>query len=422
MSLELTGEKLIIHNNAGDEKFNSDQDLIHQIGYATWSSLWNYQTYSMNWEHYLNINTASDIVVPYLTITGGSDNMGSIATQFIGIRQPAQGLIPMNFDARNVDNLPTLDSAYISLYVGKDRIFLTNHSIPYNLQGGGSGVGATSQRGSIAYNAKKPPNGGIGTVYYTIEIYVYRYVTPVSYRNNSNPFIVNGGIPKIADLVDTVLGSELNNDGYGDSTEPDISTATSLNASQGLLRGYAEPYKQQHNPSISSTYETTGGQRNDYAIWVSDYAESSPSSWVTYEHDGTFAYSDDYLTQNYIPSQWFFPSRSTPPEEIYFEVASLPSDVDVYVADYATPGAGNYFRIYRDDVLIREFTGDETIDFSVAAAKGDIKFEYYTTNMSRQDLHVLVNTIYERDHNLWWLKMTAGYAVGGPEDLGVTYQ
>jgi hypothetical protein len=424
MSLELTGEKLIIHNNSGVEKFNSDQDLIHQIGYATWSGQWSYLNYTLNWDHGLNINTAGDIVVPYITITSGTDNIGSIASQFIGIRQPAQGLVPMNFDARNVDNLPTLDSAYISIYVGKDKVFLTNHSLPYNLQGGGNGTGATSQRGSIAYNAKKAPQAGIGTVYYTFEMFVYRYVTPVSYKNNSNPFIVNGGVPKIHDLVDTVMGWELSQDDDSGNPESPMWTADSLSKSQGLLRGYAHMYKQMYNGSISSSDPESTGNLNDMAVFESNSYLSANStkdtSWVTFTKTGNFEVSDDYDGDNYIPGQWYRGSlqpfsSTTPPPEIYFEVASLPSDVNVYNADYATPGTGNYFRIYRDDVLIREFTGNETIDFTVAMASGDIKFEYYTTQGNQDELtgrdvttlHVLVNTIYERDHNMFWLKMTA---------------
>jgi hypothetical protein len=431
MSLELTGEKLVFHNNAGAEKFNSDQDLIHQIGYATWSGSWSSTNYTISWDHGLNINTAGDIVVPYITITSGTDNIGSIANQFIGVRQPAQGLVPMNFDARNVDNLPTLDSAWISLYVGKDKVFLTNQSVPYNLQGGGTGLGATSQRGAVAYNAKKAPNPGIGTVYYTFEMYVYRYVTPVAYKNNSNPFIVNGGVPKNHDLINTIMGWELQHDETQGNPEQQINRVSTLATSNGLLRGYAESYRFDYLGYQSNTLPENQVDMlsNGYGkIYSNAYtAVTSPlnKSWWTFKNNQRFEYSDDFdNADSTLPSRWyvnydFYRTSTDPqplPDEMYFHVTNLPSDVDVYNANYATPGTDNVFRIYRVDddgneALIREFRDDEIIDVYIAPAGQSIKFQYECPYIENAELYnrldVVVNAIYERDHTMWWLSFSA---------------
>jgi hypothetical protein len=427
MSLELTGEKLVFHNNAGAEKFNSDQDLIHQIGYATWSGSWSSTNYTISWDHGLNINTAGDIVVPYITITSGTDNIGSIANQFIGVRQPAQGLVPMNFDARNVDNLPTLDSAWVSLYVGKDKVFLTNQSVPYNLQGGGEGLGATSQRGAIAYNAKKAPEPGIGTVYYTFEMYVYRYVTPVAYKNNSNPFIINGGVPKNHDLIDTIMGYELAAKEEDGNPEPAISRASVLSNSSGLLRGYAEAYVLEYwsrQGTSDPATQAIDALRNGYGkIYSNAYTTvTSPlnKSWMIFESDNGFQYSDDFTNaDSTLPAKWYRETgeiTTVLPDELYFHVTNLPSDVDIYDVYNSTPGIGNAFRIYRVDsdgneALIREFRDDEIIDVYIAPAGGSIKFEYecpYIENVELLNrLDVVVNAIYERDHTMYWLSFSA---------------
>lgn len=130
MSLEVSGNKIIIHNAAGVEKFNSSQRLLYQTGYASGTNLGVDASTKFNaTRHYLTIDPAKDIITAYVTITTAT---GSIANSLLNVRQPAQGMIPIDFYARNESNLPAVDSSWITIYVSPDHIILSGSYESYN--------------------------------------------------------------------------------------------------------------------------------------------------------------------------------------------------------------------------------------------------------------------------------------------------
>jgi hypothetical protein len=132
MSLEVSGNKIIIHNSSGIEKFNSSQRLLYQTGYAAGTNLGvGASTKFTAMPHGLTIDNSKDIVTAYITLTTAS---GSIADSLLNVRQPAQGMIPIDFYARNVSNTPAVDSSWITVYVTPDHIILSGSYESYSQQ------------------------------------------------------------------------------------------------------------------------------------------------------------------------------------------------------------------------------------------------------------------------------------------------
>lgn len=121
MTLEVTPSLIKINNASGVEKFNSSQRLLYQTGYATGSGIsLNSNIQRTRVQHGLTIDETRDIVAAYVTLTSAG---GAIGSSLVGLRQPAQGMIPIDFYARNVSNKPAIDSSWITLYVSPRDVF-----------------------------------------------------------------------------------------------------------------------------------------------------------------------------------------------------------------------------------------------------------------------------------------------------------
>jgi hypothetical protein len=130
MSLEISSNKIIIHNAAGVEKFNSSQRLLYQTGYASGTNVsLNSTTLRQAISHGLTYDPSKDIAIPFITLTSGG---GTIGTSILNVRMPAQGTVPIDFYARNVNNRPAIDGSWITTFVNDKYIFLRGCHTPYN--------------------------------------------------------------------------------------------------------------------------------------------------------------------------------------------------------------------------------------------------------------------------------------------------
>jgi hypothetical protein len=165
MSLKITSDKIVIQNANNVEKFNSSQRLLYQIGYSTGSTSVSSTTNSRAILHGLSFDENKDIVTSFITITAGS---GAIADNLVGLRQPAQGFVPIDFYARNVRNNAAIDSSWISAYVGRDYIFFVGHTSNYfNNFTTPLGTTQCTTNSEAAYIDR--------TISLNYEIFVYRY-------------------------------------------------------------------------------------------------------------------------------------------------------------------------------------------------------------------------------------------------------
>jgi hypothetical protein len=162
MSLEVNANKIIIHNSAGVEKFNSSQRLLYQIGYASGVNVsLNSSTFSRAIAHGLTYDPTKDIATAFITITSCSNGSsgGTIGTYLIGQRIPVQGMVPIDFYARNVSNRPAIDGSWITSYVNSEYLFLGGNHCAYDV------------------SSLRIPNPINFSVVLNWEVFVYRYTT-----------------------------------------------------------------------------------------------------------------------------------------------------------------------------------------------------------------------------------------------------
>jgi hypothetical protein len=169
MSLKITSDKIIIQNSNNVEKFNSSQRLLYQVGYATGNST---LTSSNSWRyipHNLNIDTDNDIVTMYITLTSGT---GSVASNFINLRVPAQSPIPIDVNARAVNTrYGAVDSTWMTAYASREIAHFYAGWLSYVTV---LDMGWDSEPGISKGSTPAGTNHSLG---FKWEIYVYKYTT-----------------------------------------------------------------------------------------------------------------------------------------------------------------------------------------------------------------------------------------------------
>ena len=172
MALNITSNEIQILNSAGQVKFTNTQPLLFVAGYESGS--YSHDASSGYYQGTLAFNllppiASNDVPVVYLTITSAS-GWGGPATSLVGVRQPANAVLPIYVRGFPNGNTPASDTSQLALTPGLNdagEITTYTSTLMYYQNGGGTvpALFSGTQQG-----LNNP------TLNVTWEIYKYRYL------------------------------------------------------------------------------------------------------------------------------------------------------------------------------------------------------------------------------------------------------
>ena len=180
MALNITSNEIQILNSAGQVKFTNTQPLLFVAGYESGTYAHENYSFTANGASYniysgtvaFNLQTpiaTNEVPVVYITITSAS-GWGGPATSLVGVRQPANAVLPIYVRGFPNGNTPASDTTQMALTPGFNsagEITTYTSTLMYYQNGGGTlpAVFSGSQQG-----LSNP------TLNITWEIYKYRYL------------------------------------------------------------------------------------------------------------------------------------------------------------------------------------------------------------------------------------------------------
>lgn len=172
MALNITSNEIQILNSAGQVKFTNTQPLLFVAGYESGSYSHNASSGYYQGTVAFNLQTpiaTNEVPMVYITITSLS-GWGDPATSLVGVRQPANAVLPIYVRGYPNGNTPASDTTQMALTPG-----LNNNgeiaTYTSTLMFYGNGAGSMPALYSGTQQGLSNP-----TLNVTWEIYKYRYL------------------------------------------------------------------------------------------------------------------------------------------------------------------------------------------------------------------------------------------------------